>query len=163
MNENPPIDAETMPFPSSKPLKNGQGRHLFKHGMSKQPEHKVWIKMMERCYSVNAINYERYGGRGIRVCEAWHEFVNFFRDMGPRPSKDHSIERKDNLCGYSPDNCIWATRVQQGGNKRNNVRVTYLGRTQSVAAWCRELGLDYHITRQRFYRDGWTAERAFQK
>jgi len=145
-----------------KPLKDGRGRHLFKHGLRWTPEHRIWCKIKERCSNPKAINYPRYGGRGITVCERWKDsFLNFYQDVGPRPSPKHSIERRDNLKGYSPDNCFWATTLEQANNKRSNTIVVFHGRAQSVASWCRELGLNYHRVRQRIYRNKWTPERAF--
>lgn len=139
-----------------------KGEHLFKHGRARTPEHRIWCKMKERCSNPNAINYERYGGRGIAVCPEWeNSFEKFFSDMGPRPTPSHSIERRDNAGSYSKDNCFWATRLEQANNKRNNTLVEFNGRTQSVASWCRELGLNYPLVRQRIYRDKWSPDRAF--
>lgn len=141
-----------------------RGMHLYKHGKSRTPEHKIWCKMKERCSNPRSINYERYGGRGIVVCAEWSaSFDAFFRDMGPRPAVDCTIERIDNLKGYFKDNCKWATLVEQANNKRNNRVVSFHGISKSVASWCRELGLKYHLVRQRIYRDHWTPERAFQQ
>lgn len=156
-------DTQTEPLAlRPKPMKDGRGAHLYKHGLSKTPEHKIWFKMRARSLNPNSVNYERYGGRGITVCERWNSFEAFLADMGPRPSNRHSLERTDNLLGYFPENCKWATNLDQANNKRNNVMRTFQGRTQSVAAWCRELGLNYALTRQRIYRDKWTPERAFR-
>ena len=60
-----------------------------------------------------------YGERGIKVCDRWdNSFEDFYKDMGDRPSKYHSIERKNNNGNYEPDNCIWATREEQMRNTR---------------------------------------------
>jgi hypothetical protein len=91
------------------------------HGRWKVPEYSVWRAMVQRCCNPNSPAYKNYGGRGIVVCEAWREFASFYADMGSRPSPDHSLERKDNDAGYSPDNCVWATRQEQGQNRRTSV------------------------------------------
>jgi hypothetical protein len=73
--------------------------------------------MRERCLSANAHNYARYGGRGITICQRWSTYANFLEDMGRRPTPKHTLERNNNECGYSKDNCVWATRKQQGRNR----------------------------------------------
>lgn len=104
-------------------------------------EFNIWMTMRSRCNNPRASEYENYGGRGIRVCERWNEsFENFLADMGPRPGKKFSIERKDNNGSYEPSNCIWATDHAQKRNTRSNRQVTYNGRTMIVSDWARELG-----------------------
>lgn len=129
------------------------------HGMSKTSEFRSWQKMLARCTNPNEINFHRYGGRGITVCPEWMSFENFFRDMGLKPSPAHSIERRNNLLGYSKSNCVWATRIEQAQNKRNNRIVEFQNQQKPLAAWCRAFGLKYRIVRQRIIR-GWTAEKA---
>jgi hypothetical protein len=90
------------------------------HGRWKVPEYTVWRAMVQRCTNKNARAYHNYGGRGITVCAAWREFAVFYADMGSRPTSEHSLERKDNNKGYEPDNCVWATRVEQGQNRRTS-------------------------------------------
>jgi len=75
--------------------------------------------MKNRCHNPKAANYARYGGKGVVVCDEWRSsFETFARDMGPKPSYKHSIERKDNTKGYNKDNCRWATTEEQAANKK---------------------------------------------
>lgn len=104
-------------------------------------------------------NWMDYGGRGITVCDSWLKFENFYADMGPRPSMGHSIERGDNDDGYHKDNCRWATRLEQGKNKRNNRIIEAFGKRQHLAEWVRQSGLHHTTILNRLAR-GWTNEKA---
>ena len=65
------------------------------HGLHGDSAYSPWQAMKARCYNPKNKKYADYGGRGIKVCERWQKFENFFADMGERPSKDHSIDRID--------------------------------------------------------------------
>lgn len=90
-----------------------------RHGYAGTREHATWLDMRNRCRNPDAHNYARYGGRGIKVCERWDLFENFLADMGERPGKGYSIERRNNDGDYEPSNCKWATRFEQARNKCN--------------------------------------------
>ena len=80
-------------------------------------EYQRWTQMMRRCYDKKHHAYPTYGGRGICVCQQWHEFEFFYRDVGPPPGDGLSIDRIDNDGPYAPDNIRWATAAQQNANK----------------------------------------------
>ena len=88
------------------------------HNMSNDPEYKVWASMIQRCSNPNSRSAKNYLERGIKVCERWHSFENFFEDMGKRPEPKYTLERVDNDGDYQPDNCMWADRSAQSINQR---------------------------------------------
>lgn len=102
----------------------------------------VWRSMHNRCYNTNQKSYRDYGARGIRVHQSWHGaagFQQFLKDMGSCPN-GHTLERTDNDADYGPGNCRWASRLEQAQNKRNSRKLTLNGKTQTLAAWARQLG-----------------------
>jgi hypothetical protein len=138
-----------------------RSRQTRTHGMSRTPVFRVYMTMIARCHNPKASNYARYGGRGIVVCDEWREsFEAFYRDMGDRPSEDHSIEREDNNGPYSRENCRWATRDEQTSNTRRTRRLTFKGRTETLTVWARETGLSVGTLWARVVTLGWPAHRA---
>lgn len=91
---------------------------LVTHGMSRTPEHVLWLAVKARCENPNHKNYGTYGGAGISVCPEWHDFSTFMRDMGPRPSPKHSIDRIDPFGDYEPSNCRWTVQFVQSANRK---------------------------------------------
>lgn len=130
---------------------------MKQHHMSNTPAHRSWEQMKQRCQDPNCKDYPWYGGRGIKVCDRWQQFVNFHADMGDRP-EGMSLDRVDNEGDYEPGNCRWATKFEQKHNRSDNVNLTFAGKTQCLAVWARELGLHFETLRHRLLR-GWSTER----
>ena len=128
----------------------------IKHGMARTLIYRAWSVMVQRATNPDHPSYDRYGGRGITLCERWKSFENFYADMGDRPP-DMSLDRIDNNGPYSPENCRWATREQQQNNRRVNTRLTYNGRTLTVAEWGRVTGYGKGPIVQRM-QSGWPVE-----
>lgn len=112
------------------------------HDMSKTSEYNIWRSMRQRCQRKNHGSYKFYGGRGIKVCDRWQTFENFYKDMGAKPTSKHTIERVNNDGNYEPSNCKWATRKEQAQNRRpSKPLTTFNGKSQSLADWAKELGV----------------------
>lgn len=94
------------------------------------------------------------------MCDEWQEsFEAFYRDMGSRPSSNHSIDREKNDENYSKENCRWATRTEQNNNSRRNVYYELNCERKTLTEWCSTLGLDYQTVKMRIYR-GMSFEKA---
>jgi len=79
------------------------------HGLSGTAVYRAWMSMRKRCRYPSNANYARYGGKGIKVCERWQAFLNFFADMGHKPANSH-LHRLDSSRDYEPGNCVWMDR-----------------------------------------------------
>jgi len=141
----------------------------IKHGHARKgrqsAEYRAWRAMIDRCNNPKTAYWSRYGGRGIRVCANWmSDFEAFLLHIGPRPSAGHSVDRYPDPDGdYEPGNVRWATAREQAANKTQTKSasvVEYMGRSQSLSDWARELGLSFSLLRDRL-RMGWTVERMF--
>ncbi len=140
---------DTEPAEKNKLPSGGQ----IKHGLSRSNEYHIWSVLKQRCLNPKDPKYHRYGGRGITVCKEWEEsFETFYCDMGPRPSLNHSIERRDNDKGYEPGNCYWATRVEQDSNKSNSVLYALDGTYKTLPAWCRQFNINTSTVQYRLKR-----------
>lgn len=122
----------------------------------------LWYAMRNRCHNPAHGDYPAYGGRGITVCDRWLEpdgFAAFARDMGERPSRDHSLDRIDPDGPYSPENCRWATRLEQARNTRRNRKLAFGGERLTLSEWAARTGLPARLIGQRLGR-GWSIRRA---
>jgi len=131
-----------------------------RHGMNKSPEHRIWVGMKQRCYNPNKKDYKWYGAKGITVCDEWlNSFVAFFEHVGNRPSPSHSIDRIDTTKGYEKGNVKWSTQKEQIDNTTVVRMVEINGKTQSISAWEREMGLSKGRVKAR-ENSGWSTQEA---
>lgn len=128
------------------------------HGRTNTSAYWRWRAMIQRCTNPRNRGWADYGGRGIRVCERWRTFAEFYADMGD-PPPGASIDRIDVDGNYEPSNCRWATANEQARNKRNTPALTFGGETLSLIEWSERLGIDFHTLHSRLKR-GWSTERA---
>jgi hypothetical protein len=127
-----------------------------RHGLSKTRTWKTWQAMHGRCSHPSVNGYERYGGRGIKVCERWKLFENFFEDMGERPA-GASLDRIDVNGDYEPGNCRWSSRIEQARNRRDSIKFTWNGVTKHINQWAEETSLSIDTIAQRI-KAGWPQE-----
>lgn len=132
------------------------------HGMHLSPEYYAWASMHSRCTNPNNPLWYAYGGRGVRVCPEWKDFAVFFKDMGSRPSKGHSLDRIDNGLLYSKATCRWATWLEQGNNTSRNRWITHDGQTRTLAEWARVVGINYQTLFHRV-NVGWPIDKALTR
>ena len=134
-------------------------------GRDSHPLAHTYKGMKARCYTLSSINYHRYGGRGITVCDRWlgdRGFWNFVEDMGSRP-KGYSIERIDNNAGYSPENCKWAGPKEQALNTRNvlgAIRFEYNGESRTIKEWSNISGVKPTTLHMRLTKYKWPIAKA---
>jgi len=118
-----------------------------KHGYSKSKdylsEYNTWCDIKQRCYNKNCSAYNRYGGRGIKMCDRWlHSFENFLEDMGKKPNNKLTIERLNVNGDYCPENCVWETMKVQSRNRTNSVWHDYNGDKRLQTDWASFFGVD---------------------
>lgn len=143
-------------------LKNGRTRSCgclrrelrTTHGAARTPEHVAWLHMWARCRAKPGTSQHRlYVQAGVTVTPAWHKFEIFIKDVGPRPSSKHSLDRWPNPHGnYTPKNVRWATPRQQANNKRNTLWLTIDGVKRTISDWARRSGVNYVTLKCRLRR-----------
>lgn len=137
-----------------------------KHGGAKNGKterlYHVWQDMKNRCYNKNIKHFDRYGGRGITVCEEWLRDYGKFREWAINNGYDENanhgectLDRINNNIGYSPENCRWVSMSIQDNNRSTNKYYEYSGESHTISDWCRKLGLNCRLVESRIER-GWT-------
>jgi hypothetical protein len=133
----------------------GWARHGHTINGKRSPEHNSWHTMRSRCNNANDPAFYNYGGRGIKVCNRWDKFENFFEDMGEKPGEKYSLDRINCNGNYEPNNCRWATRFEQNRNRRSSVYIEINGKNQTVKEWALETGLNRQTIERRL-KLGWS-------
>lgn len=130
-------------------------KHGYRYANEGKPalEYKSWSGIKRRVLNPSDALYSYYGGRGIDMDPRWEVFTNFLEDIGPAPSKKHSVERVDNNKGYWKSNVKWATRKEQASNKRSTIRVNWLGYETCLKEACTTLCWNYK-TVHRWLKEG---------
>lgn len=140
---------------------NGKPYNL--HGMKNTPLYKIWASMKIRCQNEGASRYERYGGRGITICNEWineNGFMNFYNwAMASGYEEGLTLDRINVDGNYEPSNCRWVTMREQQNNRSNNLLLTYNGKTKTASQWEDETGIKQGTISARI-RNGWSVERA---
>lgn len=135
------------------------------HGQCGTRLHRIWNGMKARCMYPSQKHYPNYGGRGIKVCEVWQNFDEFYKwAIANGYTDDLSIDRIDSDGNYCPENCRWSTSLEQCRNKDITIVATAFGETKSAQEWaedvrckCSSWSLIWRI------KEGWTPELAITK
>lgn len=133
------------------------------HNLTGTRLYNIWGGMITRCECEKSNIFPHYGGRGIKVCEEWHDSSKFFEwafSNGYR--EDLEIDRIDVNGDYCPENCRWVTRIENANNKRNNTFVEHNGEVKTVSEWARFYGVNRRNL-SRNLLNGYTLEEAVQR
>ena len=131
------------------------------HGEVGSPTYETWTGMKARCDNPNHTAYNRYGGLGVTYASEWADYTQFKKDMGERP-EGKTLDRIDNAKGYSKQNCRWATSYEQSRNTKQNVNITFNGKTQCMTDWAAELDIPLPTIQWRV-ASGKTTEQILEK
>lgn len=139
------------------------GNSTRTHGMSSTDEYKIWAGIVKRCTNTKYREFHLYGGRGISVAPEWMSFENFYKDMGNRPSKQHSIDRIDPNGNYCKDNCQWANDVEQGLNKRKTTAIFFNKKKLSLRQFAISVSVSYFTIYDWVVRKGMNEDELLSK
>ena len=141
----------------------GNIKRLTKHGLSDTRLFWCWRHMINRCENPKTKAYSDYGGRGIKVCDEWHDSTLFIKWALENGYQDNLTIDRINVNGnYEPSNCRWVDMKVQSRNKRNNINITYEGETHCLSEWCEIKGIPYDRTQRRYYK-GYPLDKVFEK
>lgn len=149
---------------------DSKGRRCTTHGLSKTPLFKIWGYMKTRCENKRATAYKWYGGRGVKICDAWKSDFKSFYDWailngwkkGMTIDKDKiPLKLGKPAVLYSPEMCCFITHKENSNARRGNHRITYNGETKNMTQWEAELFSGKEVLYNRITRNKWSLERAF--
>lgn len=141
----------------------GENNPNRKHGMTKTRIWVIWQGMKRRCLSPNEPAYKYYGGRGIKVCNKWLNFIGFYEDMKTGYTEKMTIERINVNGNYCKENCKWIPQSEQARNTRKNIYIKYNNKKQLLKDWSKELNINYFTLYGRLFTYNLPTEIAFQK
>jgi hypothetical protein len=115
--------------------------------------YRIWTAMRYRCYGKGCDSYDRYGGRGIKVCDEWNGSFVPFRDwaMENGYTDELTLDRVDNDGNYEPGNCRWTTYQAQSENRKNTRWVEINGVTKTMAQWSYATGIHIATLHRRYH------------
>lgn len=137
----------------------------LRHGMSHTRLYYAWNNIKKRCYNESTPAYKNYGGRGIKMCDAWKDSFESFAEWSLSNGYTDSltIERIDVNGDYCPENCTWIPLNEQQNNRTSCLYFTYNGETKNLHEWCSSLNLPYMTVHNRIYKLNWDFERAISE
>lgn len=131
----------------------------YRHMMSGTRIYQEWQGMKGRCNNPHDPRYDRWGGRGIKVCDEWQNSFEAFYNwaMANGYKDDLTIDRIDNDGNYEPSNCRWATQQEQSRNRSSNIKITIGNSTRTLMEWCSIFNVNYKNVRDRYWRNGFSS------
>lgn len=126
------------------------------HKMSGTRLYQIWQGIKKRCYNPHDARYDRYGGRGIKVCDEWRQDFSAFYGWAMQNGYDETltIDRIDNDGDYCPENCRWSNQQEQARNRSSNIRITIGNATKTLTEWCEIFQVDSRVVLSRYHRNG---------
>lgn len=141
----------------------GENNNCYKHGHNcrgkRSSEYEIWVGIRKRVDNPKCPAFSYYGGRGITYEESWRSFENFLKDVGEKPSKDHTLDRIDTNGNYEKNNVRWATRSEQSRNKRSNIKIEDL----ILKDWCALRKFNYKTVWRWLTKEGKSLEDVIKK
>jgi hypothetical protein len=144
---------------------HGDSRGTREEGTKITVLYRAWAQIKQRCLNPKHDAYADYGGRGIKLHPVWAESYAHFRreviaEIGEKPSRFYSIDRKNNDGGYEPGNIRWATPTEQNRNQRTTHRYELNGESLTIGEWAERAGVKYELVASRVLRYGWPLDEA---